>query len=171
MQRVAEWIRGGDVTTFFWMNHSLRFPLLDRVMPLITHLGGAVWCIGFTLILLVGGGVRWQQTGIHLALSLLISHLIVAVCKKILPRPRPYQVLEDVCTGRKLLRDASFPSGHATAAFCMATVLSVALPACILVFYSLAAAVAVSRVYLGLHYPSDVTIGAALGIGTAWMLV
>ncbi|MFC4768290.1 hypothetical protein [Effusibacillus consociatus] len=42
MQRVTEWMRGGDITTFFWVNHAWKSSFSDRFMPLITNLGGAV---------------------------------------------------------------------------------------------------------------------------------
>ncbi len=170
MKRMTLWMRSGDIVTFFWVNRAWKNGVTDRVMPAITHLGGAIWCVVLSLALLVSTDPFWQDTGIHLSISLLVSHLIVALCKKVMPRPRPYQVLEHVSTGRHLLQDASFPSGHSTAAFCMATVLSIALPGLLLPFFGLAALVALSRVYLGLHYPSDILTGAALGTIVAWLL-
>lgn len=170
MERVAGWLRVGDIKTFFWVNRSWKCSLTDVVMPLVTHLGGAVGSILLTCSFLLNGDSYWRRTGVHLALSLIVSHLVVALCKKVVPRPRPYQVLDNVFTGRWLLHDASFPSGHATASFCMATVLSMVFPALHVLFYALASMVAFSRVYLGLHYPSDIAIGAVLGMTTAWLL-
>lgn len=170
MEKVACWIRGGDIKAFFWVNHSWKCSFSDWLMPVITHLGGAVWCIAFSLALLINGDPFWHNTGIHMALSLLISHAFVAICKKILPRRRPFQVLDNVSTGRRTLQDASFPSGHATASFCMATVLSFVLPAGEYMFYGLAFMVSLSRVYLGLHYPSDILFGGMIGTLTAWLL-
>ncbi|WP_019850938.1 phosphatase PAP2 family protein [Desulfitobacterium sp. PCE1] len=72
--------------------------------------------------------------------------------------------------GTKPLRDASFPSGHSTAIFCIATVLVLAIPSSFILFYSLASIVAFSRVYLGMHYPSDIMIGASLGTITALLM-
>ncbi|TCP55747.1 undecaprenyl-diphosphatase [Tumebacillus sp. BK434] len=169
MKWMTVWVRSGDRATFFWVN-GWRNGVAGRVMPLVTHLGGAVWSVGLSLALLLSGEGLWRETGVHLALSLLCSHAVVAVCKKVLPRPRPYRVLENVRTGRHLLQDASFPSGHSTAAFCTAAVLSGALPAFAGVWYGLAALVALSRVYLGLHYPSDILTGAGLGLVAAWLL-
>lgn len=171
MKRVSVWVRHRDITTFFWVNHSWRCAFSDWVMPIVTHLGGAVWCVIFSLALLLTHNAFWHQVGIHLAISLLISHALVAICKKIMPRQRPYQALENVATGRVLMKDASFPSGHSTAAFCKATLLSVALPDLFPLFYGLAAVVALSRVYLGQHYPSDIVIGACVGTLTALIFV
>ncbi len=166
MRRIARWIQSGDVVTFFWVNRTWRSGLFDAVMPLLTKLGGAVFTIGFCLALLVSRSQFWRKTGVYLAVSLLASHLVVAACKRLLGRNRPYQVLENVFTGNKLLTDASFPSGHTTAAFCTATVLSFMLPGLAPAFVSIAFLVGSSRVYLGLHYPSDVLIGAVIGVIT-----
>ncbi|GIM48091.1 phosphatase PAP2 family protein [Collibacillus ludicampi] len=170
MERVTDWIREGDVKTFFWVNRSWKCFLTDLLMSIVTLMGGAIWCIGFTLVLLLSDHAFWHQVGVHLSICLSISHLIVRFCKKIFPRPRPYKVLDNVFTGRWLLQDASFPSGHATASFCMATILSEVFPAYNYLFYGLAAFVSFSRVYLGLHYPTDIVFGAILGTTTARLL-
>ena len=170
MQRVANWVQGGDITTFFLLNRSLKCRASDSLMFRITYLGGAVWSISLSLFLLLNKNSFWHNAGVHLATSLLISHLVVQVCKRSLPRTRPYQVLPDVHTGPKLHQDASFPSGHSTAAFCAATVFSNILPELAVLFFIFALLVAVSRVYLGLHYPSDITAGAVLGVVSALFL-
>ncbi|MGZ4030761.1 MAG: phosphatase PAP2 family protein [Tumebacillaceae bacterium] len=171
MKRVTGWVRHRDIATFFWVNHSWRNTFYDRFMPLVTHLGGAVWCIVLSLALMINSNPLWHQTGKQLAAGLLLSHVVVALCKKLMPRKRPYQTLENVSTGRVLMRDASFPSGHSTAAFCKATVLTFAFPDMFPILFGLATFVALSRVYLGQHYPSDIVIGACVGICTACLLV
>lgn len=167
MQKVVRWVYEGDVATFFWINQSWKSTLFDAMMWRVTQLGGALWSISLSLAFLLSNNLFWREKGLHMAFSLLMSHLVVAACKKVLPRRRPYQVLDNVLTGRKLLKDPSFPSGHSTAAFCIATVLSMAIPAVTPVFIILAAMVSFSRVYLGLHYPSDVVVGALLGTLTS----
>ncbi|MBL0386803.1 phosphatase PAP2 family protein [Tumebacillus sp. ITR2] len=171
MKRMTRMMRNGDIVTFFWLNRSWKNEWLDGFMPLVTHLGGAVWCIVLSLALLVHPNDVWHEVGVHLALALGISHAVVAFCKKAMPRKRPYLALENVSTGHKLWKDASFPSGHTTAVFSMATVLSAALPDVSLLFYALAFLIGSSRVYLGQHYPSDVVTGALIGTVTAWMIV
>ena len=64
----------------------------------------------------------------------------------------------------------SFPSGHATVAFACATVLALAVPRLRVPFFVLAALIAFSRVYVGVHYPFDVLAGAVLGVGLATAL-
>jgi membrane-associated phospholipid phosphatase len=66
---------------------------------------------------------------------------------------------------------SSFPSGHAAMSFACATVLSVLVPRAAPAFVALAAAIAYSRLYLGVHWPLDVVAGAALGVATALLLL
>jgi membrane-associated phospholipid phosphatase len=67
--------------------------------------------------------------------------------------------------------DHSFPSGHAATSFACATVLALAAPRLAIPLYLLAAAIAYSRVYVGVHYPLDVLAGALLGVGVATALL
>lgn len=167
MLRVANWIQNRDITTFFILNRSFKNRLTDYLMPIITYFGGAVWSIALSLVFLLNKNSLWHQTGVHLTTSLIISHLAVQLGKRLLPRRRPYQALQNVFTSQKLYMDASFPSGHSTASFCTATVFSSILPGLSILFFMFASLIAVSRVYLGMHYPSDIAVGALLGVVTA----
>ncbi|HUZ83640.1 MAG TPA: phosphatase PAP2 family protein, partial [Gaiellales bacterium] len=88
-----------------------------------------------------------------------------AVLKALIDRPRPF--VGDPAVHPLIARphDPSMPSGHALTAFACATVIGLLVPPVRLPAYGLAAAIAVSRVYLGVHYPSDVLVGAAIGCG------
>ncbi|HEU4962566.1 MAG TPA: phosphatase PAP2 family protein [Bacilli bacterium] len=168
-KRVSGWMRQGDISAFFLVNHGCKSSWADRLMPWVTHLGGAVWCVILSLACLLQRDLR--DVGIDLALSLICSTLIVTLCKKLLPRRRPYLKLLKVRTVGALWKDASFPSGHSAAAFAKATVLAAFLPGWGTLLYLLATVVALSRVYLGQHYPSDIVAGAGLGITTASLLI
>jgi undecaprenyl-diphosphatase len=171
MPKVVSWMQGGDKVAFLQINRVWKCSFTDWLMPLITNFGGAVWSVALSLILLFSENLIIHQVGKRLAISLLVSHLIVRLGKKLLPRLRPYLTLEDVNTGRKIYKDPSFPSGHSTAAFCTATVLSSAIPAFSIMFFTMAVLVAVSRIYLGMHYPSDITAGALIGICVAQLVI
>jgi undecaprenyl-diphosphatase len=84
--------------------------------------------------------------------------------KALIDRPRPPLRYAEPKTLVHVPHDASFPSGHAATSFAAATMLSFAFPRFAPFLYVLAAAVAFSRVYVGVHYPLDVIGGAFLGV-------
>ncbi|KUO58943.1 MAG: hypothetical protein APF84_05670 [Gracilibacter sp. BRH_c7a] len=171
MQKVANWMYSNDRIAFVILNRYWKSSFTDFIMPLITNLGGAIWSITLCIVLLLSRNLDVTKVGEHLAISLFITHLIVRLFKKFLPRLRPYMKLENVHIGHKVYKDPSFPSGHSTAAFCSATALSTVFPGYIILFFTVAALVAVSRVYLGMHYPSDVTVGAIIAIAVTQMII
>jgi undecaprenyl-diphosphatase len=91
--------------------------------------------------------------------------------KAISDRPRPFVRYPEPKVLVPRPHDGSFPSGHAATSFAAATILSFAFPKAAPVFFVLAAAVAYSRVYVGVHYPLDVIAGAALGVLVATALL
>ena len=135
-------------------------------MPRITHLGGVIFsmltCFGLYLF------KDTKVAATDALITLIGSQGIVQLFKNLIGRKRPYMVLPDVNTfWAKLLRDCSFPSGHTTAGFSLAAVFAIHFPGYSMISYSLATMVGVSRIYTGMHYPTDVLSGAFLGTGFA----
>lgn len=87
--------------------------------------------------------------------------------KNLVRRNRPFEVLEGVEQAIAVPDKFSFPSGHTAAAFIMATLLSSFFPALTIPAFFWASLVGLSRVYLRVHFPSDVLVGAGLGIACA----
>ncbi|MCQ2478533.1 MAG: phosphatase PAP2 family protein [Clostridia bacterium] len=136
---------------------------LDFVMPKITFLGEAVSVIAFALVLVRIKKAR--RTGICAGLALLIGVIIVnLIIKNAVERPRPC----DLNTAFNLLikrsYDSSFPSGHSLACFELTSVLMIKNKKIGIPVLILSVIIAFSRMYLYLHFPSDVLIGAFLGI-------
>jgi membrane-associated phospholipid phosphatase len=106
------------------------------------------------------------ETGVATALNVGLSQLI----KISVNRPRPFETYPDILKKADGGRP-SFPSGHTSAAFATATSLSLNYPTWKVIVPSFvwAGAVGYSRMYLGVHYPSDVLAGAILGAGSAWL--
>lgn len=162
------------------LDHELRRWVIEHRAGWLTPLfeaatwagtWGSVWLVlGLAVAFLRS---RW---GVLLAATLAVAVAEVAspAIKAVVDRPRPLGGLADPAPVIRVPGTPSFPSGHATTAFAGATVLALAVPRAALPAYLLAAAVAYSRVYLGVHYPGDILAGAVLGCALgalAWAAV
>lgn len=154
----------GDILIF--IQEHIRNSVCDPVFKAITHLGdaGIFWII-LTLLLLCFRKTR--KAGIYSACalvgSLLVNNLIL---KNLINRTRPYEVVEGLKCIVSPAHDASFPSGHTGASFASAVAMYRQLPkryAVLLI--ALAALIAFSRLYIGIHYPTDVLGGLVTGVG------
>ena len=128
--------------------------------------GGMVW-----LALAAAISVRrhrMQAFTLTLLAILVASAITDEVLKPLVHRQRPFAVLPGEVIGG-LPRDPSFPSGHAANAFAGAATLVRIAPGGAIAWWTLAAAIAFSRVYLGVHYPLDVIGGACVGLVCAWL--
>lgn len=142
---------------------------LNPIMLFITSLGdaGIFWIALSVLLLLIP---KTRKLGIVMALALILEALVCnLMLKPLVARVRPYDLNPAVQLLLKAPADYSFPSGHTGASFAAATALfcqksRLWIPAAIL-----SVLIAFSRMYLYVHYPTDVLAGAALGIITGWL--
>lgn len=155
---------------FLHVNVRWNRTYLNWLFTVLSLLGGAT----FTLCVSLAAGLfapePWRTAGWQALAAVALSHIPVAVAKRSAPRLRPYQVFPQAYTGKKPLEDPSFPSGHTTAAFAMLTPWMLAQPQLIPILLPVAIGVALSRIYFGLHFPSDTVAGALLGSSTALLL-
>lgn len=161
--------RAFDRRAFRAINRLPTMPALDWLMWTVTHLGSA-WAgmaaLGVAIV------TRQLRFGLVAALGLMTMGLIIGVAKALTQRQRPFSQLREVRVIGLRPADLSYPSGHTTMAFNLATLLSLGLPLSLparLGLYAVASAVGYSRLHLGVHYPLDVLSGAVLGTG--WGLV
>ena len=153
-----------DWSILHWIQNALVCPAMDFLMPKVTALGngGAIW------ILAAGGLIctkKYRKQGVlllgGLAVGLLVGNVIL---KNVVARPRPCWLDSSVRLLVASPADYSFPSGHTLSSVIGAVVLTrtnrrfgyAAIP--------LAALIAFSRLYLYVHFPSDVLAGAILGV-------
>ena len=146
-----------------WIDSSLRSDFLDMAMPVLSFLGDIGWFwIALAALCLVKKETR--KIGFTMALSLILSLLAVnTILKPMAARLRPYEVSAAIVPLIPKPSGFSFPSGHTSASFAAATAIfchSVWLGRAALL---LAACIGFSRLYLNVHFPSDVLAGAAIG--------
>jgi undecaprenyl-diphosphatase len=147
-----------------WIGQAFQSNFLDRVMPWVSFLGNVGWFwIALALVMLLIKPTR--KAGLTMALALVFSFLLANLAlKPLTARIRPF----DVNTAVHLLiaapRDFSFPSGHTQASFAAATALFRYDKKAGAAALILAAFIAFSRLYLYVHYPSDVLIALIFGI-------
>lgn len=154
-----------DVLLFKSLNgRSYRAPWVDWVMWAITQFGSTAFITFLVIAFYVLG---YRRFAVGLTLGTLTLLLLVTVIKAFADRARPFNLmLETRVVGWKEA-GLSFPSGHTTQTFFIATLMTsyFVLPwGAALVLYGIATTVGVTRVYLGVHYPRDVMAGTALGI-------
>ena len=149
-----------------WGKKWWSSPLLDQVIPWLTHVGSLLAVLLF--ILVVSSVLRRKK--VLLPLLFLYGSVAGSVygLKYLIHRPRPFQVLgmaSHLYQTRGEVIDPSFPSAHSAYAFTMAALLAFWFPRYRILFFVLAGFIAWTRIYLFLHYPSDVIAGGLLGYG------
>ncbi|MDO3378991.1 phosphatase PAP2 family protein [Geoalkalibacter halelectricus] len=123
---------------------------------------GPLWYLT-ALILLAGGGAVERWAVLAAGISLLLSVLLFTLLKNVIGRPRPFEIWADLPCQMPPPDRFSFPSGHTMTAFAACGALAVLLPGSLALFLPVAILIGFSRIFLGLHYPTDVLVGALLG--------
>ena len=145
-----------------FIRNTIACPVLDFLMPLITKLGDhGIFCIALSLLLICFKKTR--KTGITIGMSLAIGFLVGNIfLKNVVGRIRPYDLNPNVDLLVAKLHDFSFPSGHSSSSFVSATVIFFYFRKYGIFALVLASIIAFSRLYLYVHYPSDVFVGMIL---------
>jgi undecaprenyl-diphosphatase len=171
---MLEFLGNIDTALFLFFNVTLANPVTDLIMPLITSdMLLRVLYAGAVVSLLVFGKARLRWVVLFSVLVLVVTdQLSAGLLKPMLGRLRPCHVLENInllvdCGGGK-----SMPSSHAANAFGQAVLLAMLYRRWAWPLLIVAALIALSRVFVGVHYPFDVVagtvIGATAGFVGAW---
>ncbi|UCH65793.1 MAG: phosphatase PAP2 family protein [Ignavibacterium sp.] len=154
-----------DLAIFYFINYTISTGFLDKFFSIITNVNN--WYITFLFflgILFFKGGRLGKLSALGILILITItdqsSHKLL---KEFFERARPCNTLSDVLAPLGCTGSYSFPSNHAVNNFAAATFFARLYPRYTVVLFITASIVALSRVYLGLHYPSDIIAGAAIG--------
>jgi undecaprenyl-diphosphatase len=158
-----------DQAVFRWVNQGWSNGFLDVVFRLATYLGVGTVQAAILLPLVVLRGSR--SLAAKAAVSAIMASGWNLYVKSVIIRHRPSNLVETLVAPDERIYASSFASGHTTTAFAIATALVLALPSRLRwvgwLSMTLAALVGLSRIYRGVHWPTDVIAGASSGVAAA----
>ncbi|MGO5053099.1 phosphatase PAP2 family protein [Lachnospiraceae bacterium LCP25S3_G4] len=160
-----EWLISLDGNLLVLIQEYVRMEWMNDIWRGITHLGDKGWFwIAISMVLLLCKKTR--KVGFIASVSLLLGFLLTNVwLKNFIERPRPFIQIDSLIPLISAPKDFSFPSGHTCSSFAVASVFYRMLPRKVgICAIFLAILVGFSRLYLGVHYPTDVLAGAIVGV-------
>ena len=163
-----------DLPILDWIAANLWCPVLDVAMPIITLLGDAgIFWIAVSVLFMITK--KYRKTGIGMMLALMMGLLVCNIwLKPTVARMRPYDFqmeyfLKEIPLLAGAMHDFSFPSGHTIASFEAAVVILLNNKKLGIAAMILACLIAFSRLYLYVHYPTDVICSVILGTAFAFL--
>lgn len=171
LEQTLAWINGYDLQLCVAVNRSCRLQSVRNFFAVVSRLGdGVFWYLWMVALPLFTG-----QAGLVVTLQMVAAGLVglqlYRAIKDMTHRVRPYVASRLIFKGASPLDRFSFPSGHTLHAVCFTTLVVTAFPVTGWVLIPFAVLVALSRPVLGLHYPSDVLVGAVTGYGLAQLAI
>lgn len=162
---MADFLYSIDLSILYFFNHSLSSGFLDKFFSIITNVNN--WYVAYVILLLIcyfKGGRKGKIAVVGIILLVVFTDQIGhKVLKEIVQRVRPCNALTDVITPLGCTGSFSFPSNHALNNFAAAVFFYLIFPKLKWALFITAVLVSLSRIYLGLHYPSDIFGGAVIG--------
>ncbi|MCK9607611.1 MAG: phosphatase PAP2 family protein [Methylomonas sp.] len=155
-----------DVLMFSRLNNSSIHASLVRFCRLLSWSGDGI------LYIVLAGCLYWQQGTANLLLQAMLlgfalERSVYFVLKNAFKRNRPQQAILNFRSVITPSDQFSFPSGHTSAAFLVATLVSYFFPGLAIALYAWAVLLGFSRIVLGVHFPTDTLMGVVLGVGSA----
>jgi undecaprenyl-diphosphatase len=153
------------------VHRASQYRALLAVLRGVSWLGDGVFWYVIIAALGLAGGTEGRDVAAQMLLAGTANLTLYLWVKGKIGRPRPFVKCPDIRACGRALDQFSFPSGHALHATTFTIILSAYYPPTVWVLVPVAVLMALSRVALGLHYPSDVAAGAAIGAATASLLL
>lgn len=150
------------------VNRSSEIAVIRGIFSIVSRLGDGVLWYALIAMLPVLYGLQGLWMAAHTLLTGLVCLLVYKYLKTSLVRERPYISFSAIRCAAPALDRYSFPSGHTMHAVCFSLLLAGYMPHGASIVWTFTALVGISRVVLGLHYPSDVAAGALLGLAIGW---
>jgi len=159
---MLETVNAVDAAILLFVQEHIRCGALDAVMLFFTHLGdkGAVWVLSGVIFF---ASRQYRKRGFDIIAAVALCWCCNELLKHIVMRPRPFALIEQLTILVSAPASWSFPSGHACVAFAAALAYAKGIGKLGAPAYAVAVLISFSRVYVGVHYPSDVLAGAVLG--------
>jgi len=145
------------------VNNTSQYRLIRDCFRLVSRLGDGMFWYGLMIIILIMKGSAGVAPVLHMAIAGQVGTILYKWLKGKTLRPRPYEVRQDIRLTGTPLDKFSFPSGHTLHAVVFSVVVLNYYPQLSFIVLPFTAMVGLSRVVLGLHYPSDVIAGALIG--------
>lgn len=161
---MLEGLKNLDLGLLKFIHDSTQNYIFDKIMPLITSLGngGFIW---ITIALILIFNKRYRDVGIMIIASMIVTSIIgEGILKNLIQRPRPFINISTVHLLISKPTSYSFPSGHTAASFAAVGIIFSTLKKFRIYAIILALLIAFSRMYLFVHYPSDILGGILLGL-------
>jgi undecaprenyl-diphosphatase len=162
---MADFLYSIDLSIFYFINHSIVNPLFDKFFVFITEAKN--WFIAYVILWFIcffkGGRIGKIAAVLTLILITVSDQLSSFVIKNLFERIRPCNTLPDVRILAGCSNSYSFPSSHAVNNFAAAVFFYKIYPKLKWILFIIAFLIALSRVYVGRHYPSDILGGAVIG--------
>jgi undecaprenyl-diphosphatase len=173
---MIEYLNIADKKLFMLINSGLSNPVFDALLPFLTdiHKQTAVLVAAGLLILwlAIKGGHRERMFVLVLIATIIVGDQLNSTLVKFLfEKPRPCHVINNIRLLVGCGSGYSFPSSHAVNNFAGAIVLTFFYPRGRILYFFYAALIAFSRIYVGVHYPSDVICGSVLGMTCAGCVI
>lgn len=170
---MGEFFQNIDVSLFYFINKTLANPLTDKVMPFITE--GNNWFLVYIVLLgwlFIKGGAKGRVAVVMVLLLVTVTDQVNSfIIKDFFHRIRPCNVLPNVQLLVNCTDSFSFTSSHAINNFGAATLLSYFYKNFRYTLFTTATLVALSRVFVGVHYPFDIICGGLLGVIAALLFI